>query len=328
MLSDANKLRELLEKETDKIPNNSGTAIMLSGGLDSSALACILLNKGRSLRSISSSFKKYPIYDETKYIELIKKRYPKLEINYITPLNINLLNELKELIRIIKEPITSGSFLLQYLIMKRAKKLGIRELIYGQWADELMGGYDTYLLARAHDDLKKIQLLNALTNIKEYIYRSQENRIDFLILLGILKRIFTSKGLKNELIMSIPGVKHLVDIAQKSAKSLDIKLILPFENNKIVNFCQSLDLDKVVYKGQTKIILREAVADVLPERVLNRRIKYAFFAPDTIWLLKNKENIMKIKDKIVREEYKNFLRNPQKRYHEKLWVALSNIFII
>jgi len=297
MLSDANKLRKLLEKETDKIPDNRGTSIMLSGGLDSSALACILLNKGRSLRSISSSFKKYPTYDETKYIELIKKRYPKLEINYITPLNINLLNELKELIGIIKEPITSGSFLLQYLIMKRAKKLGIRELIYGQWADELMGGYDTYLLARAHDDLKKIQLSNVLTNIKEYIYRSQENRIDFLILLRILKRIFTSKGLKNELIMSI------------------------------VNFCQSLDLDRVVYKGQTKIILREAVADVLPERILNRRIKYAFFAPDTIWLLKNKENIMKIKDKIVREEYKKFLRNPQKRYNEKLWITLSNIFI-
>jgi len=212
--------------------------------------------------------------------------------------------------------------------MKRAKKLGIKELIYGQWADELMGGYDIFLLARAHDDLKKIQLSNTLVNFKEYIYRSKEiDRINFLILLRIVRRMFISKGLKNELIMSIPNVKHLVDIAQKSAKSLDIKLILPFEDNKIVNFCQSLDLDRLVYKGQTKIILREAAADVLPERILNRRIKYAFYAPDTIWLLKNKENIMEIKDKIVREEYKKFLRNPQKRCYRKLWIALSNISI-
>ena len=189
-----------------------------------------------------------------------------------------------------------------------------------------MGGYDTFLLARAHDDFKNLQILDALINIKEYIQRAKKVGSD-LILLRVLKRIFFSKGLKNDLIMSIPNIKHLVDIARKTAKSLDINLILPFENYKIINFCQSLDLDRLVYKGQTKIILREAVADVLPERVLNRRIKYGFCAPDTIWLFKNKESISEIKDKIVRKEYKKFLRNPQKRLHKKLWMSLSNIFI-
>jgi len=54
---------------------------------------------------------------------------------------------------------------------------------------------------------------------------------------------------------------------------------------------------------------------------------YSFYTPNTIWLLKNKENVMEIKDKIVRKEYKKFLRNPPKRLHKKLWISLSNIFI-
>jgi asparagine synthase (glutamine-hydrolysing) len=320
MLDDVGDLRDLLERELDKIPDNKEQGIMLSGGLDSSALACILLDRGRSLRSISASFKGYSMYDETEYVEAIKEKYSQLELNYISPLDINLLDELKELIEIIKEPIISGSTILQYLIIKKAKKLGIKNLIYGQWADELLGGYDRFLLIRAHDDFKRLQVLNALINIKEYIRRAKKVGTN-LILLRIIK------GLKNELIMSIPNVKHLVDVAQKSARSLDINLILPFENPEIVKFCQSLNSDKLVYRGQTKIILREAVADVLPEKVLNRKIKHCFFAPDAIWLLKNKESIMKIKDKTIRKEYEKFLKNPQKRGYKKLWTALSKIFI-
>ena len=326
MLNEVSDLRDLLERELDKIPDNKEQGIMLSGGLDSSALACILLDRGRSLRSISASFKGYSMYDETEYVEAIKEKYSQLELNYISPLDINLLDELKELIEIIKEPIISGSVILQYLILKKAKKLGIKNLIYGQYPDELLGGYDHFLLIRAHDDFKRLQVLNALINIKEYIQRAKKVKSD-LILLRVIKRLFISKGLKNELIISIPNVKHLVDVAQKTARSLDINLFLPFENSEIVKYCQSLNPDKLIYRGQTKIILREAVVDVLPEKVINRKIKYAFFASDAIWLLRNKESITEIKDKIVRKEYEKFLKNPRKRWYKKLWAALSNIFI-
>jgi len=44
MKDDAKKLRNLLVEILDKIPPKTG--VMLSGGLDSALLACILLNKG------------------------------------------------------------------------------------------------------------------------------------------------------------------------------------------------------------------------------------------------------------------------------------------
>jgi len=326
MKEDAKKLRNLLEEILDNIPDNSETGIMLSGGLDSSVLACILLNKGRTLRSISSSFKGFSMYDETEYVEMIKNKYPQLEVNFVAPLDINLLDELKELIGIIKKPITSGSPILQHFIIKKAKQLGIKNLIYGQWADELMGGYDLFLLDKARDDLFKLKINNALVNIKEYIQRSKKAGAD-LILLRMIKRLVKSKGLKNELNNSIPSIKNLVDIAKKTAKNYEIELILPYADQKIVDFCQSLNLDILVCKGQTKIILRELGDGIVPKEILKRKNKFGFFAPDAIWLLNNKKGIEKIRDKNVIKEYIKFLKNSKKRWYKKLWLALSNYYL-
>ncbi len=327
MKSDAKKLRNLLEKILNNIPNNEKTGIMLSGGLDSSAFACILLNKNKSLRSISASFEGFSMYDEIEYVKTIKNKYPQLETNYFTPLDINLLLEIKGLMEIIKKPIISGSPLLQYLIMKKAKKIGIKNLIYCQWPDELMGGYDPFLLDKAYDDLRHLKIFNAIINIKEYIQRAKMVETD-LILLRVIKNLITSRGLKIALNKSIPNLQHLIDLAQKTAKFVGVNLILPYGDPKIVEFCQSLDLDRLICKGQTKIILREAVADIVPEKILKRRKKFGFFGPDAVWLLKNKDNIKSLKNEIVWKEYKKFLKNPKKRWYKTLWTALSNSFLI
>jgi len=235
MKEDAKKLRNLLEEIISDIPENRETGIMLSGGLDSSVLSCILLSKGRKIRSISTSFRGYPMYDESEYVEMIETKYPQLEVNYISPIEINLLKELKELVEIIKEPIISGSTILQYLIMKKAKELGIKNLIYGQWADELMGGYDFFLLDKAHDDFCHLKISDTIRNISEYIQRAKMIGTN-LIFLRVIKGVIFSKGLRIALDKSIPNIKHLVDVAQKTANALNINLILPYANPKIIDF--------------------------------------------------------------------------------------------
>ena len=326
MKEDARELRRLLEWILDNIPDSGETGILLSGGLDSSALACILLSKGRALRSISTSFKGLSMYDETEYVEMTKDRYPRLETNYLTPLDINLLKELRRLIAIIEQPIISGSALLQYLMMKKAKELGLKNLIYGQWADELMGGYDYYLLDKARDNLWHLKVPEAIINILQYVQRARMVGTD-LILLRIIKNLVRSKGLRPALNGSIPNIRHLVDIAEKTAKALEINLIIPYADSRIVEFCQTLSPNRLVYRGETKIILREAVVGIVPERILKRKNKFGFFAPDATWLFENRDDIEGLKDKVVDKEYKKLLKNPQKRWHKKLWLALSNSFI-
>jgi len=65
----------------------------------------------------------------------------------------------------------------------------------------------------------------------------------------------------------------------------------------------------------------------LPEGILTRKKKFGFFAPDSIWLLKNKDDILNLKDEIIKKEYKKFLANPKKRWYKKLWFALSNFYL-
>ena len=323
MMKEAKKLYNLLEEILSKIPQGEDTGIMLSGGLDSSSIACLILSKGKKLRSISASFKGFPMYDETEYVEAIKEKYPQLEVNYFSPIEIDLIEELKKLMKIIKEPILSGSPLLQYLILRRAKELGMKNLIYCQGPDELMGGYDPFLLAKAKEDFFHLKISNAIINIIEYIKRSKMVGTD-LILLRAIKVFITSKDLKTEMKKSLTNLNHLISIAQKTANFLGIKLILPYMDPRIIEFCQSLDSDKFIFRGQTKVILREAVVDVLPEKILKRKVKFGFFAPDSIWLLKNREKIEKINDEIILKEYKKFLKNPNKRWYKELWIALSN----
>jgi asparagine synthase (glutamine-hydrolysing) len=326
MKEEAKQLNDLLTAILGEISINEDTGIMLSGGLDSSSVVCLLLSKGKKLRSISASFKGFSIYDETEYVEAIKEKYPQLEVNYFSPIEIDLIEELKKLMEIIKEPITSGSPLLQYLLLKKAKELGMKNLIYCQGPDELMGGYDPFLLAKAKEDFLRFKISDGIINFIEYIKRSKMVGTD-LILLRAIKFFITSKDLKTEMKKSLPNLHHLISIAQKTAQSLGIQLILPYMDQRIIEFCQSLDSDNFIFRGQTKVILREAMADVLPEKILKRKKKFGFFAPDSVWLLKNRKKIETIKDDVVLKEYKKFLKNPNKRWYKQLWIALSNHFL-
>jgi asparagine synthase (glutamine-hydrolysing) len=326
MKEDAKILRSLLEEIIGNIPDDKETGIMLSGGLDSSVLASIMLSKGRTVRAISSSFKGEELYDETEYVEMVKEKYPQLEINYVTPLDIDLPKELKKLISIIKEPIVTGSFLMQYFIIKRASELGMKRLIYGQWPDELMGGYDSFLVSKAKDDFKHLKISNALLNIKEFICRSKAVKNN-LILLRLLKLFLTSKGLKKHLLAGVAPLEHLIDIANKTAAAFGINLILPYGDPKIKEFCQSIHLDRLVYRGQTKIILREAAVGIAPEGILKRRKKFGFPGPDRIWLSRNEDAIRALNDKTVNKEYEKFFKNPKNRWPKGLWIALSNVFL-
>lgn len=326
MRTDTQELKRLLEKILQDVPDGTETGIMLSGGLDSSALACILLSKGRSVRSISASFPVLPMYDETEYVEAIKATYPNLETNYFTPLDVDLVEELRQLISIIRKPIISGSALLQYFIMKRARELGMGNLIYGQWADELLGGYDYFLLARAFDDLCDLKLSAAAVNVTAYAERAKLATTD-LILLRIIKTLVTSKGLRKAMDNSIPAIVQTVDIAQKTARALGINLIIPFADPGIVEFCRTLSTDRMVYRGETKIILREVIVDIAPKEILARKKKFGFFAPDNYWLLNSKQQLEQLQNPALLKEYNKYLINPNKRWNIKLWLTLSNFFL-
>ncbi|MBM3245246.1 MAG: asparagine synthase, partial [Candidatus Omnitrophica bacterium] len=278
---------------------------------------------GRALRSVSTSFPGLPMYDETEYVEIIKKKYPRLETNYFTPLDIDLLLELRQLLAIIKEPVIFGTDLLLYLMMRKAKELGIVNLITGGWADELIGGYDLFLLAKAYDDFKGFKLKEASVNLSEYMLRSKMARS---FSWPKLIKDLSARGVKRSLLFFKPGIPDKKNIcrSQKIAKAVGINFIMPYTDKRIVGLCGNLASERLICRGQTKVILKEAAADIVPEITLKRRQKFCCPAPEAVWLFKNKENIMRLEDRRLIKEYKRFLKKQERRYYEGLWLALSN----
>jgi asparagine synthase (glutamine-hydrolysing) len=128
----------------------------LSGGLDSSTIACIanrlisndatsdhLSSIGDRQKTFSSCFND-PRFDEREYIETVLEATG-AEKNYVFPDGqARLWEELPQVIWHQEEPFGSTSIYAQWNVMRRARERGVTVLLDGQGGDELLAGYDWY----------------------------------------------------------------------------------------------------------------------------------------------------------------------------------------
>lgn len=116
--------------------------VALSGGLDSSALISIVRDlEGPKLRLHAFSY----LANEQ---ELSEEKWSRLagenvgaEIHTIRPDHENLRNDLDQLIYAQDEPFGSTSMYAQFLVYRLARQTGIKVMLDGQGADELLAGY-------------------------------------------------------------------------------------------------------------------------------------------------------------------------------------------
>ena len=125
----------------------------LSGGLDSSAIAC---GVDRLLRSSGAeepghdgprqkTFTAYfdrPGFDERHYAELVVDQIG-AEPHWITFTGEQMLEELPLIIAAQEEPFGSASIVAQWYVMKAAREAGVTVMLDGQGGDEIFAGYLT-----------------------------------------------------------------------------------------------------------------------------------------------------------------------------------------
>lgn len=125
----------------------------LSGGLDSSSIVCYanqLLGKGNEQHVFSARFPGF-IKDEGNHIDEVVKFCKEATIiqHEVFPTEESMLNNLKKIMYHQEEPFGSSSIAAQFEVMKLASDAGVKVLLDGQGADEMMAGYtlffDTYL---------------------------------------------------------------------------------------------------------------------------------------------------------------------------------------
>lgn len=297
----------------------------LSGGLDSSSIVCVA---NKLLRKNNTDFKQETVsscfhnskYDEQEYIDEVVK-YTQVKSNKIFPRFDELFDLLDKITWHQDEPFGSTSIFAQWSVFQKAKDEGIIVMLDGQGADEQLAGYPNFYgvymselirkwkFARLHEELSrqknKINIIKSSikylipNSIKAFIktkFRAdvfEWINIDHNYYKEYLNNLYGDKiktlqdySLNQIKYSSLPKLLHYED---RNSMAHSIEARVPFLDHKLVEFVYNLPSCYKINEGVTKYILRNAMKDILPHKVNDRRDKMGFVTPEEIWIKENKD---------------------------------------
>jgi asparagine synthase (glutamine-hydrolysing) len=158
------QLRDLfLDSVRIHLRSDVPVAVMLSGGIDSS---CVTMSARRSLGpdSALSAFGYIapdPRVDESRWMNLVKEATDGLSFHAVQPSVAELTAELDRVIRVQQAPFGSLSVFAQNCVFRAVQQQGIKVILSGQGADELLGGYAPFAAARLISIVRRGRLLAA-----------------------------------------------------------------------------------------------------------------------------------------------------------------------
>jgi asparagine synthase (glutamine-hydrolysing) len=299
----------------------------LSGGLDSSSLVAIINrltgpNKRPSTKyehvSFSAVFRGYE-KDESRFIDLVSKQF-NLKNFQVTPGVTDLITDFEKLSYFQEEPFPSASIYAQFKVFELAKQEGIKVLLDGQGADEILGGYTKYHHWYWQELLRKKNILllkreqraagrseikwgyknylaawfpkAASTALSRRAYKLQQVHPDIssdYLSHNLDKTFFIKAAVKtlNDILYFNTfhtGLEELLRYADRNSMSYSREVRLPFLNHELVQFVFSLPSNLKIRQGFTKCILRKTMEDSLPGEIVWRREKIGFEPPQKMWM--------------------------------------------
>jgi asparagine synthase (glutamine-hydrolysing) len=161
----------------------------LSGGIDSSAIVMAMRHlEGKDLQLYTFSYlADDPQLNEEKWVDLVSHTSD-AKVYKIQPQPEELIADLEQLIQIQDEPFGSTSIYAQYCVFRQAKATGIKVMLDGQGADEMLGGYRPYLAARLASLIRQGKwgeakyFLEKTTQLSDTSYRQMLSRAGGLLL--------------------------------------------------------------------------------------------------------------------------------------------------
>lgn len=316
--------RRLIESVKLHLRSDVPVGLALSGGIDSSSLACIARLVEPDLPLTAFTFAPSDANDsEAKWAKIVSDeiRLPVQEVRIGSRV---LPGEIDEFIMTQGEPVSSLAPWSQFKLFQAVREAGVTVLLEGQGADELFAGYHGFVEARLLSIMRSGNLLEAsrlLTKwrewpgrsrrtalravasqatkdsvkhlVKRYVQRSgaidfqmaRECGVDIVPTKSFTK--VTERMLVSKLIDSTDRflLPPLLRQGDRSAMHWSVENRTPFLNPSIAEFAWSLDEDYLLSgKGETKAILRSAMRGLVPDEILDRRDKMGFVSPERLWV--------------------------------------------
>jgi asparagine synthase (glutamine-hydrolysing) len=190
--------------------------------------------------------------------------------------------------------------------MNLANQQGFKVLLNGQGADEILAGYDRFYGPWLRQQ-KGIGMVSALGNLLRYQPFSRQTLGKQLAIFlhhnnGSKHPIFSPALINkhpNSLFQRTPdtdlrscsehlltevGFPVLLHYEDRNTMAFGIEMRTPFLDYRLVAFALGLPDAYKLKGGMRKYLLREAVADVLPEKVKQRHTKLGFATPQNAWM--------------------------------------------
>lgn len=292
-------------------------ALLLSGGLDSSSIAyqinSLIENKSIKQKKITAFTLNFGDFDENEWdtVQKFSKYIPNIEI---VPLNISFEDfkgEIDNLIKIHDNVTLSISHIIHTVALREIKKRGFTVVLNGQGADEVFGGYFPADFGFLFLDLMKKSLTESII---EYIKVKKKWKFSHFKLVKVILIAFLSKNykiraflktgklkmLKNDLnennfennnsfysfrscsqifYTQFNGILNYEDI---SSMLNSIEMRSPFLDYRMVNIGLKLGNLYKLKDGYSKWILRNSIADELPDFIKLATFKLGYVVPKNI----------------------------------------------
>ena len=198
-------------------------------------------------------------------------------------------DELDELVYRQESPFLGPSIYAQRCVFRRANELGLKVMLDGQGADELLGGYD-WAVPRA---------IAAMTHGCGWLRAFGEawalsgSRFPFhrVVLQALRCRLRPHEGelpdnLRSAVRASFENVSlpGLLEHADRNSMSFGVETRLPWLDHRLIEAASLLRPEDLVGGGHTKAIVRRAMKGRLPPELLLRKDKMAFNVPEARWI--------------------------------------------
>lgn len=295
--------------------------LCLSGGLDSSSIgASISKIIGRTdIHSFSAVYGRGQKGDESEFIDEFNGYID--NIHFTRPTIDSFITDMDSFITTLEEPVPGTSEYAEFKVMELAKNY-CTVLLNGQGVDEYLAGYHYFIgfllkqralelnfqniieelfhyykIHKSFDPLKAGIFFmlpvwlkrNILFKNSGYLSKNFFNEFSIDKENSILDQLYNSKTLQESFLNHFEyKFEHHLLWADKSGMAFSLETRFPFLDHNIVEKILNTNIDSIYKNGVTKIILRNAMKGVLPEKVRNRMDKVGYETPEDKWFRNEK----------------------------------------
>lgn len=284
--------------------------LSLSGGIDSAVIAWLASEVDRRPLSAYTAFSEPRERSELPRAQLVASRFGHASHPILQSGAERTLDDLRDCIYHLDAPHNSPA-IVPYLELCRAARSSLTVMLEGQGADELLGGYLTFGVFAALNQLQRGEVvqsirsartamaeqgvLRALANVGRFgsrrIYLRQADRWGARDLLGVeclradpgpLRTLRLDRRDNFEEALRFWHERNLTNLLQYGdaiSMSVNLETRCPFLDRRVVELGFRIDTDLLFHDGFGKHVLRQLAAGSVPDEVLWRRHKDGFTNP-------------------------------------------------